>query len=856
MLAELESIRRILDENRSGEWEKRVRALKKCRDLAIFACECGDDGMGEAFLAGLKGLKRQLAAQIGDLRSAVVREACEVLAEMAECLGDAFGDTIGDVVIPALLKTSAVTIQVVWESGAETMRRTLNSSRIPPAIVSAMTQCAGSRNATATRSSVAEYVGIILDRHPRSELDRSVSSLEGAIRVGLNDAQADVRRRSRKNFCILEMMYPDRARTLFAKLDVVTQKAIIEEKGEGDLAPATKSRDVYRRRSIAGKDQQQAPLQSQLQQSEQQSGTTIGGAAGTGKAQVLRARRVTSSATAIPSGSAVNASMTPSRPGRVVLNASSNNRSNTHPVQSHSQTISSITAPKALREWSARVAALETVVARARYADGPVVDTLLRSTTEYVPDPHAKVVLAALRALTELIQRGVDADVALERFPLLLARVLIRANSSNQGVRDGVRSVMSAVERRLSAESLAMTLIKVLNGCRTGKFGADLSGERALVPVLEVFTNVLSTANADSFEWKASLLEGALQCLAPLIRARTVEVRNGGIKALKEFAKLTPHGAMRLAWETLEIKDRNTILDVVPDKLKANDDVDAAFHTLLEVDDKKQSRDENDASLSNKPIRNGIDDHIEVPSSGKLKTDSITIPIKATVEPSHDVALAEETPSELSFRVTAAEPAEERGQRSTDRLLSLTIAGTTGDSATCESSWLELCDLLSNQNTLETLVDQEDLVGEICCRCALGAGRAPRTSTASVAAERALNEIVLSGQFRSFEVIAERLLQCLDSKVTCAANSQRVAAIGARLAFRKIPNGPLEEFVRQAMPNLLMLIRHTRVDVRMAGTELLAYVSVRLGDNFTKEYEERIGQVRMKLLARYVHKVR
>lgn len=69
-----------------------------------------------------------LCAQIGDLRSSIVREACVAVEALAVAMGDAF-DPLADRFIGSLLKLTFVKIQVISISGDRCVRSILKCTK-------------------------------------------------------------------------------------------------------------------------------------------------------------------------------------------------------------------------------------------------------------------------------------------------------------------------------------------------------------------------------------------------------------------------------------------------------------------------------------------------------------------------------------------------------------------------------------------------------------------------------------------------------------------------------------------------------------------------------------------------------
>jgi len=818
VICELEIIKRLLGDGKGAEWDKRVRALRKCKELAILVAGAEDQNLLVVFINGLRGLRTQIAAQVGDLRSAVVREACENLASMAECLGDQFGECLGDVIIPALLKTSAVTIQVISESGAEAMRRVLNSSRMPPSVNVSLVQGAGRKNANATRSAVAEYIGIILDRHPRSELDKSVGLLEHAVHLGLIDQLAEVRRRSRKNFCIFEIMYTDRAAALMKGLDEITQRAIKEEKGEGDIAPSPqKVRESARRRSVMPSTQAE-PLAN---------GKKLAPRTNTR----LKARRVTTSGQA-PNFSTAGASavseVTPARPGRIATQASSK--------------LSNPSGSKQATDWGARISSLEKRVLRLTFSDTPAVEVAFRAISDSLSDPHVRVVAAALNATAEIVREATEVQVVVERNPAAVARILTRKNHPHQSVRDGVMLVVRALESRLDVHAMFSIQLKILSGMVSGKYGSELSSEKATTSLLEYLSECLAGADVYSFQWRASLLEGAARILAPLGRSRSADVRKGAAMVLSDTAALAPPGALELTAETLEMADRRTVLEIIGEHRRRSSSLSSPPKpTVPSFETPTRARGEIDSPMKSQLGQENRGAPTEPQEMDRGDGD------KENSGNDNREIVAEDANGSKAKGVKTAAGRQTKGYW--DEMLDI---GLRGDEGSAQISWQHIDQLLRNR---EMHAMDSSAVDGLCFKLISAASRFKRASEAAESLEYAVRSLAVC-RYLEAELVASAMMELLDNPRADHWNGSRLAAIASHLSLKRVAGDVVLKLFDRHLAKILKLINHRRVDVRLASMELLAYGKSRLGDKLPENsYSDELGPARVRVLSRYIGKV-
>ena len=91
----------------------------------------------------------------------------------------------------------------------------------------------------AVRQRCSQYLNIILKNYPNNMLDKSLPLIENTIEQGVVDASKETRAFSRRNFLLLQEIYPQRAEKIFNKLDSQTQK-MLQEEGRGGSASSKK----------------------------------------------------------------------------------------------------------------------------------------------------------------------------------------------------------------------------------------------------------------------------------------------------------------------------------------------------------------------------------------------------------------------------------------------------------------------------------------------------------------------------------------------------------------------------------------------------------------------------------------
>lgn len=168
----------------SVDWKQRVTALREMRALA----DGVDDSAHASLGAAAHAAHRQLAAQVLDLRSAVCKEACATLVALSRALGAHFA-ACADECVPALLKLTYVTKEIMATSGHRCLCELIASTRLRSGVAAIARAAATSSNAT-LRARCQEYLALLLAPSAPSaaNVDAHADAVMTALHKGLTDA--------------------------------------------------------------------------------------------------------------------------------------------------------------------------------------------------------------------------------------------------------------------------------------------------------------------------------------------------------------------------------------------------------------------------------------------------------------------------------------------------------------------------------------------------------------------------------------------------------------------------------------------------------------------------------------------
>ena len=199
------------DLNPSQDWLQRIAAMVRLE--AITLCG-GADVYEETYTESLGKLVEMLNAQIGDKRSAVVKQVSHLIVVLARNASTAFEKYV-DQFLRALLKTTIVTIGVIAESGNACIRGVIAHCEAPR-IVNILAETVVNERSPKMRRYIVEYMTLILKSWSLNE--RQIESIGGALQKTLSDADATVRSNSKACFEVLSVTAPAASEVLLTKV--------------------------------------------------------------------------------------------------------------------------------------------------------------------------------------------------------------------------------------------------------------------------------------------------------------------------------------------------------------------------------------------------------------------------------------------------------------------------------------------------------------------------------------------------------------------------------------------------------------------------------------------------------------
>ncbi|CAE7560404.1 clasp1 [Symbiodinium natans] len=219
---EMDGLQRSLDKR--DDWAARCRSLKRLQGLVLGSAQL------EGFAPAVLRLREVLLAQVTDLRSALVREACVALRLLAEAFGIEI-EVLAASALAVLMRSTSVTILVIAESCFRCACAIVRACHAPR-VVQALLEPVNARSGVQRHRGLQALL-VALQTHPTERLERSAELLQKAIRDGLEDAREEVRASARQCFWAFTQKFEERGLRFLALLDAGRQRQLKAEAPAG-----------------------------------------------------------------------------------------------------------------------------------------------------------------------------------------------------------------------------------------------------------------------------------------------------------------------------------------------------------------------------------------------------------------------------------------------------------------------------------------------------------------------------------------------------------------------------------------------------------------------------------------------
>eukprot|EP00754_Rhynchopus_humris_P003136 Rhum_TRINITY_DN11688_c1_g1::Rhum_TRINITY_DN11688_c1_g1_i1::g.46197::m.46197 len=206
-------------------WMERMEALKRLQAIALG---------GAGSLANFKDvlndkLRYPLVAQIGELRSQIVKEACVCIMALCSNTPPVVWDEVVAWFVPALQKQLPVTVLAISSAVNTALRFFIDNNRLSTHTVRFILEGCKFKSAK-TRARSFEHLFLIVHRvDVERQFGHDIEQLFGAVSHGMGDTDPLVRQLARLTYWGLEKSTP-RATALWARLSDSHRKLVSDER--------------------------------------------------------------------------------------------------------------------------------------------------------------------------------------------------------------------------------------------------------------------------------------------------------------------------------------------------------------------------------------------------------------------------------------------------------------------------------------------------------------------------------------------------------------------------------------------------------------------------------------------------
>ncbi|CDW90093.1 clip-associating protein [Stylonychia lemnae] len=210
------------------------RISETLKDTQKNATKGGNEAQIQDFLDQIfKRLQKPIQFQILDLRSTVMKEACQLLIFFSNQYPKDFENHSHRYIHEdCLFKALNNGKKVVVDLAHDCIKQILKSTQNQKVIQSIGEQLKSSRN-TIFKAKLQEYFASIITTYPQEILLRNQDCIEIFIQDGLSDPNDQVRLKCRQVFAEYQKIFPEQADILFSSLDITYQKAILNQQPAG-----------------------------------------------------------------------------------------------------------------------------------------------------------------------------------------------------------------------------------------------------------------------------------------------------------------------------------------------------------------------------------------------------------------------------------------------------------------------------------------------------------------------------------------------------------------------------------------------------------------------------------------------
>ncbi|KAL0225346.1 hypothetical protein RCL1_003258 [Eukaryota sp. TZLM3-RCL] len=213
--------------DKNADWNQRCEKLRQIYAW-FYSYLKTNSTPSHTFLKAFKDFIPAFKLALGDLRSSLVKEACQLVSIASITLRENF-EVFFEPILPVLLKMTFVTVAIIASAGDQAVRSALLHSPINQRILTILCEGVSSRH-NQLRAKSAKYLGLILSIHSPPSLAKFEDILCSAIGSSLSDALPECRAAARVNIWLLERHFPGIADDLLSTAEPHQRKAAIQER--------------------------------------------------------------------------------------------------------------------------------------------------------------------------------------------------------------------------------------------------------------------------------------------------------------------------------------------------------------------------------------------------------------------------------------------------------------------------------------------------------------------------------------------------------------------------------------------------------------------------------------------------